>query len=246
MLRMVETIGEAEKASVKGKPEHSILGDFMARVSRLKPEFFSHAYYPIGGITTLIKMSSLEQHRKHLSKSSHDLHFFIELMRIFHFWHENLNDLNLYAKPSLYNSCRLIGSVRKWPGKRAPGTRLRLELTRYMNRAALIYSASKIKIDGEKNLLETMQRHELSFESLKPNLERWISLARFVADHILKNVATADKLANNRSYSPHKTNAETLPSISAEAFTIDPPFAPEAIKKLQASFPFQAAGRKRT
>lgn len=246
MLSMVETIGEAERASVKGKPEHNILGDFMARVSQLKPDFFSRAYYPIGGIKTLTKMDSIGQHRRNLKKSSHDLHFFIELMRIFHFWHSDLNDLSLYAKPSLSNACPLIGNVKQWPGERGPTTRLRIEINRYMRRASLIYSASAIKIYGRITLLEAMRHHVLSFEVLEQYLQTWLSYAKFVTDDILKNVATAEKLEDNHSYLPQKDNAKTLPQqVSPVAFALDPPFTSEAIEKVRGGFPYRPAGRKK-
>lgn len=246
MLRMVETIGEAERASVKGKPEHNILGDFMARVSYLKPEFFSLAYYPIGGITTLTGMASLAQHRDDLQSFSHDLHFFVELMRIFHFWHENLSNQSEYKKPSLNNACPLIRYVKTWPGERGPNTRLRLDLSRYMKRASFIYAASVIKIGQELTLLEAMRRHELSFELLQPHLQTWVSYAKFVTNDILGNVATAEKLADNKVYAPKKINSKKIPSkVVALPFALDPPFSAEAREKVAAELRFRSRGRKK-
>ncbi len=165
-LQMARTIGRMERIAHK-ELEKRVLSDFVARVTYLKPEFFDLAYYPIGGMSTLTSMSSTKKHKEVLVERSHDIEAFIELMRIFHFWHTDLAASDKFAKPSLNKGVGLIDDVKKWGNHPAYSiSKLRSDLRRYMERASLLYAASTLQISEGQTLLEAMRRHELTFTLL--------------------------------------------------------------------------------
>lgn len=88
-LQMIRTIGRVERIAFREHPQRDILSDFVGRVSHMKPEFFTLAYYPIGGMSTLSKSSSMKEHREILLEKSKDLDALLELMRIYHFGRRN-------------------------------------------------------------------------------------------------------------------------------------------------------------
>lgn len=231
-LQIVETVSAAEKPASENPYGHEILSDFVGRVNFLKPEFFSLAYYPIGGISTLSSMLSIGRHRKILSNRAGDIKSLIVFMRICHHWHENLNDTRIYKRPSLNVVSDLVRDVVRWPDG-SPSTRLRNELRPYMERAALVYAGSAIHLSNGDTITDAMLTHTLSFELLQPHLQTWIGYATFVSESILGDVATIENQAQREDYVPQKYNRADLPDVAPIAFTMGSTFSPEAIEQIR-------------
>ncbi|MEO3385252.1 hypothetical protein [Mesorhizobium sp. CAU 1741] len=246
-LQIVSTIGRVERIAFEEHQQRDIITDFVGRVSHMKPEFFTLAYYPIGGMTTLSKMSSLKRHREVLADASKDLDAFIELMRIFHFWQAELVDPTRFAKPSLNKAVGLIADVKAWTTFPAFSTsKLRGDLRRYMGRGALIYAASTIELGNGRTLLEAMRLHFLSFDQLQPVLDLWIARAQFVTQSLLQHVAKVADQTGRETYDPKGLNMNTLPRGDASSFPLDPPFSAEAEKAVRKQFIRDPGGRPKT
>lgn len=231
-LEIVDTVSAAEKSASEYPHGNEIISDFVGRVNYLKPEFFSLAYYPIGGISTLSSMLSIGRHRKILSNKFRDIKSLIEFMRVCHYWYENLNDTRIYKRPSLSGVSQIVLDVVKWPDG-SPSKRLRNDLRPYMGRAALIYAGSAIRLSNGDTITEAMLTHTLSYALLQPHVQTWVGYATFISDAILGNVVTIENQAEREDYIPQKYNKATLPDAAPIAFAMNPSFSSEASEEVK-------------
>jgi hypothetical protein len=244
-LEIISIIGERESRAVRNagmavKDIVSLVGGDPGLA------FYEMAYYQIGGMLTLHKVSSLKRHRIALRDSSLYLGLFLELMRIYHFWAIELKNRSEYFPPSLHIAAPLVRATKNWNNaKKRPSTRLRDDLSPMMDRAALIYAASTILIDTRKTLLQAMQAHTLTHSQLRDVFNLWMRRATFVTEFILVNAAVVVGQTGRKDFNPYASNRRLLPKVESEAFDLDPPFKKEVEQELRLGFSISERANRR-
>jgi hypothetical protein len=245
-IEIFNQIVKSEKAFKADSSRRDIFTDVMGRVGYLEPSFFEQAYYPIGGMKALSRAGSVADLKKEILSSKTKIDKFVQLMRIYHFWHENLRGDNLYFNPSMYKCIPMLSKKRMLKSNRMKASsKDRKDLGFYKNRAALIYAASTIIIEENSSLINCIKTHTLTYKKLKPVLELWVARARYFSEAILSNVADLPHRKNVEKSQLHNINLRKIPTVECSAFECTPPFSNEDKERLRIGFIATRPGPKR-
>lgn len=246
-LQLIEIIASYENNIINATSDKEVLSqDIIGRSKLIDGDYFSLAYYPIGGLKSLMRVKSIQQHRRNLDKSLSEIKTLIEMMRIYHYWEIHFKNDPKYSRPSKRKSKEILAAIEKnIKDYKKKGNAEKLNQS-IMGRSSLIYAAHSIHIDEDRTLLDFMLNHSLSYEVLSKNstIEIWLRRAQYVNENIHQYASEITNQANRGDYKPYDLNLRYLPdSLEPEPFELSPPYPADIERILSTGYILNKGGR---
>ncbi|GJE15627.1 hypothetical protein [Methylobacterium marchantiae] len=165
-LRFAEALG---RAAFKG---NNLLGDMVGRTLALGQDFYNDFYYPVGGLSSLLKSSSPATFETSVFKRSREAMTVLALMQVFHYHADKLRQTGKHLPGSLEKGAELVQEIWRSRGEKAGVAKdnVKPRWRRLGGSAALIYAASTINVDGGETLLDHICNGTANYDEHAPLL----------------------------------------------------------------------------
>ncbi len=201
------------------------LGDIYARLA-IDSEFFEQIYYPIGGLSAILKYRNGSGVTKTLREASGRALKFLKILQIYHFHSIELSDRDFYRDVSFDASQRLLSKsfhITK------SGGRVNIDRKNEFSKSSFfLYAASQTPIESghsrlgkQESLLDAIIRGKRGFRSH----QKYIALLAGKAKHLQQ--------AANFSFEPAPERFE-MPGIATIEFS--PPFSEQEKEAVAAAY----------
>jgi hypothetical protein len=226
-MTVAEVKGRAAFAG-EGISNHDLLGDIMGRLRMLGQDFYSDFYYPVGGLTQVLRSTTPGNFKKNLAKHSENTNIAIAMMQIYDFHFKYLNDKIKWYDASESKGFELVRRIFGEGRRETPigFDKLGHGWREHIENVAMLYAASTLKIDDKKSFLDVICSGQADYNKYGYIISSWIGRARYVAENFWVNTEKPEIGRDNIAVLPV---IETFP-------TPDPQFSEAERRLIEADF----------
>ena len=226
-MRAAEVKGRAAFAG-QGITNHDLLGDIMGRLRMLGQDFYSDFYYPVGGLTQVLRSTTPGNFTRSLAKHSENRNTSIAMMQIYDMHFKYLSDKAKWYSASEAKGFELVRKIFGEGRRQTPigFDKLGQNWKGSIENVALLYAASTIIAEDKQSLLDIICSGQADYAKHGQFMRLWIGRARYASESFWVNTEKPEV---------GRDNTELLPDIK-KITTPDPQFSETERSLIEAEF----------
>ena len=217
VLTGIDQLAELEKNHRAAIPQDPLLADIISRLAGPGIDFYREFYYPIGGLSRVLKAQSLNNYRESMAHAARDIGFTLGIMKICHYHSENLSSRDHFRPASVKAASVALATIldphkggtihnhveldELHSVKPINSENCRKKHAPYSRSASLIYAAKSVWA-GDKSLLDPIIGGSASYATHGVLVDEGFGRAAFIGPKIIGPMFERESLVEQMKFLP--------------------------------------------